>query len=71
MPPQGHHFWFYAYSSVYVVTLVVWLVHLWAYEPSPEPSTAVPLEREYQTIAAATQRRLHAVRVYVRKSVRS
>ena len=71
IPPQGHHFWFYAYPSVYVVTLVVWLAHLWSYEPSPQRSVAVPLEREYQTIAAATQRRLQAVRVYVRKAGRS
>ena len=71
MPPQGHHFWFYAYSSAYVVTLVVWLAHLWSYERSPEPRATVPLEREYQTIAAATQRRLQSVRGYVRKAVRS
>ena len=71
MPAQGHHFWFYAYSAVYVVTLVVWLAHLWSYELSPMPSAAVPLEREYQTIAAATQRHLQAMRGYVRKAVRS
>lgn len=70
MPPQGHHFWFYAYSWVYVVTLLVWLAHLWSYERSPQPRIAVPLEQEYQTIAAATQRRMQAMRVYVRKAVR-
>jgi len=70
MPPQGHHFWFYAYSWVYVVTLLVWLAHLWSYERCPQPRIAVPLEQEYQTIAAATQRRMQAMRVYVRKAVR-
>jgi hypothetical protein len=71
MPPQGHHFWFYAYSAVYVVTLVVWLAYLWSYAPTPLSIAAVSPERDYQTVAAATRRRLQAMRVYVRKAVRS
>jgi len=71
MPPQGHHFWFYAYSAGYVVTLTVWLSHLWSYEASPVPKADVPRDGEYQTIAAATQRRLRAMRGSVRKAVRS
>jgi hypothetical protein len=71
MPTQGHHFWFYAYSAIYPMTLVVWLAHLWSYQPIPAPRAAVPLEQDYQNIAAATQRRLQAMRVYVRKGVRS
>ena len=71
MPTQGHHFWFYAYSAVYPVSLVVWLAYLWSYQPIPDPRAAVPLEQDYQNIAAATQRRLQAMRLYVRKGVRS
>jgi hypothetical protein len=71
MPPQGHHFWFYAYSAVYVVTLVVWLAYLWSYAPTPLSIAAVSPERDYQTVAAATRRRLQAMRVYVRRAVRS
>lgn len=71
MPPQGHHFWFYAYSAGYLVTLVVWLCHLWAYEASPVAKNDVPLDREYHSIAVATQRRLRAMRALVRKVVRS
>ena len=71
MPPQGHHFWFYAYSAGYLVTLIVWLSHLWWYEASPVANNAVPSDREYQSIAAATQRRLRAMRASVRKAVRS
>jgi hypothetical protein len=70
MPPQGHHFWFYAYSAGYLVTLVVWLAHLWSYEASPVASNDVPRDLEYQSIAAATQRRLRAMRASVRKAVR-
>jgi hypothetical protein len=71
MPPQGHHFWFYAYSAGYLVTLIVWLSYLWSYEASPVASNDVSLDREYQSIAAATQRRLRAMRASVRKAVRS
>lgn len=71
MPLQGHHFWFYAYSAGYLVTLIVWLSYLWSYEASPVASNDVSLDREYQSIAAATQRRLRAMRASVRKAVRS
>ena len=71
MPPQGHHFWFYAYSAGYLVTLIVWLAHLWSYEPSPVTNNDVPRDWEYRSIAAATQRRLRAMRASVRKAVRS
>jgi hypothetical protein len=71
MPPQGHHFWFYAYSACYIVALSLWLAHLWSYAPVPQAAASMPLEQEYQTIAAATQRRLQAMRLYVRKGVRS
>ena len=70
MPPQGHHFWFYAYSAGYVLTLGVWLAHLWSYEASPVSKANVPQDGEYQTIAAATQRRLRAMRGSVRKAAR-
>lgn len=71
MPPQGHSFWFYAYSAGYLVTLIVWLAHLWSYEASPVPRADIPRDGEYQSIAAATQRRLRAMRASVRKAVRS
>jgi hypothetical protein len=71
VPPQGHHFWFYAYSASYVVALSLWLGHLWAYQPNPEAKASIRLESEYQRIAAATQRRLHETRGYLRKAVRS
>ena len=71
MPPKGHHFWFYAYFASYLAALSLWLGHLWSYQPIPEPSTTVQLEREYQTIATATRGRLRETRGYLRKAVRS
>ena len=71
MPPQGHYFWFYAYSACYLVALSLWLGHLWSYQPVPQTAASVSLDQEYQTIALGTLRRLRAMRVYVRKGVRS
>jgi hypothetical protein len=66
----GKDFWFYAYSASYLVALSLWLGHLWSYQAIPEPERA-QLEREYQMIAKATQRRLQEVRGQLRKVVRS
>ncbi len=69
--PQGRDFWFYAYSASYVVVLSLWLAHLWSYHPVPEAQTRGNLERDYQMLAAATQRRLRETAGFLRKAVRS
>jgi len=71
VPPQGHDFWFYAYSASYLVVLSLWLAHLWSYHPVPEAQTRLALERDYQVLAAATQRRFRETAGFVRKAVRS
>ena len=69
---QKHNFWFYAYSASYMGALSLWLVHLWSYQPSPQPRSDRPdLDDEYRKIAAETQRWLQAMRGYLRKTVRS
>jgi len=70
VPVAGKDFWFYAYSASYLVALSMWLKHLWSYQAIPEAESA-QLEREYQMIATATQRRLQEVRGQLRKAVRS
>ena len=71
-PLQGRRdFWAYAYSASYLLALGIWLAHLWSYSESraPEPTTA-RLENDYQTVAAATRRRLVAARGQLAKAVR-
>ena len=63
--------WSYTFSLSYVISVVVWTVHLWSYQPNPVPDRTLPLEQEYQRIAAATQRRLHSARGYLAKAVGS
>jgi hypothetical protein len=63
--------WSYTFAFSYLITLVVWTVSLWSYQPNPVPDRAIPLEQEYQRVAAATQRRLHNARGYLAKAVGS
>jgi hypothetical protein len=63
--------WSYTYPFSYLIGLVVWTVHLWSYQPNPVPDRSIPLEQEYQRVAAATQRRLHDARGYLAKAVGS
>jgi hypothetical protein len=63
--------WSYSYPFSYFIGLVIWAVHLWSYQPNPVPDRAIPLEQEYQRVAAATQRRLHDARGYLAKAVGS
>lgn len=65
--PSGHDFWFYAYSGWYLVVLLVWAAHLWAYEACPQPKNSVGLEQQYLAIATATQRKLEETRKYLRR----
>jgi hypothetical protein len=65
----GKDFWFYAYSASYLVALSLWLGYLWSYQAVPEAARA-QLDREYQMIAKATQRRLQEAREQLRKAPR-
>ncbi len=69
VPAQGRDFWFYAYSGSYLVVLSLWLAHLWSYHAVPEARTRGNLERDYRTLAAATQRRLRGISGFLRKAV--
>jgi hypothetical protein len=63
--------WSYTYPISYVLSVAVWTVHLWSYQPNPVQDRSIPLEQEYQRVAAATQRRLHDARGYLAKAVGS
>ena len=66
-----NNLWSYTFPFSYLLTLVVWTSHLWSYQPNPVPDRAIPLEQEYQRVAAATQRRLDNARGYLAKAVGS
>lgn len=65
-----HHVLSSAYPICYLFVLSFWLVHLWSYQRAPQPQTNIRLEQDYQSIAAATRRRLQGARGYLAKAVR-
>lgn len=68
---KANSIWSYTLPLSYLLTLVVWALHLWSYQPNPVPDRSIPLEQEYQRVAAATQRRFHTARGYLAKAVGS
>jgi hypothetical protein len=68
---KAKSFWSYTYPFSYLISVFVWTAHLWSYQPNPVPDRVIPLEQEYQRVAAATQRRLHTARGYLAKAVGS
>ena len=66
----GKGFWYFAYSACYITAVGIWLSYLRS--PAIIPGRQnIRLEHDYNVIAAATQRRLHEARVYLRKVGRS
>jgi hypothetical protein len=68
---KANSVWSYTYTFSYLLSVGVWTVHLWSYQPNPVPDREIPLEQEYQRVAAATQRRLQTARGYLTKAVGS
>jgi hypothetical protein len=66
-----YQLWGYIHSFAYFLVLAIWTAHLWSYVPNPEPKKAVRLEEQYQTLAAATTKRLQQGRGYLAKVVGS
>lgn len=58
----------YLHPVSYAIALIVWVGHLWAYRPNPEPQKTVALEQQYARIAAATRYRLREARGYLEKA---
>jgi hypothetical protein len=59
----------YLHPVSYALALCVWVGHLWAYRPNPEPQRAFAFEQQYARVAAATRYRLRAARGYLEKAV--
>jgi hypothetical protein len=62
--------WVLAQPLSFAIALLIWLVMLWSYEPNPIAENRVPLESDYELLAARTQRALNATRTYLGKATR-
>jgi hypothetical protein len=63
-------FWQHLQPAVYISVLLVWVGALWRYAPAPEADADSGLEDDYQSLLAATRRRLGAAAAYVGRSAR-
>lgn len=69
----GHafpQFWQYLQPAAYISVLVVWCGSLWHWAPVPESGARTGLEEDYQSMLAATRRRLATAGDYVGRFVK-
>ena len=52
------------------LSMTIWLVALWSYQPNPAPDPAVPLEEDYEALARRTKRTLASMRSHLTKTAR-
>jgi len=52
------------------VSLAIWLIALWSYQPNPAPGPTVPLEEDYEMLARRTRRALASMRSHLTKAAR-
>jgi hypothetical protein len=62
--------WQYLPATTYTVTLVIWCLTLWSYEPNPGPESQVGIERDYELLAARTTSLLVEMRGLLGKAIR-
>jgi hypothetical protein len=62
--------WQYIQPICYLLVLLVWCVTLWSYAPIPEPTTEPRLEADYESLVAATRRKVLSARSYLLKAMR-
>jgi hypothetical protein len=62
--------WSYVNSVSYLIALCIWTGALWSHEMSPETSTIIELEYNYEALRAATRLRLQETRARLGRAVR-
>jgi hypothetical protein len=55
---------------VFDVSLLIWLVALWAYHPNPTPGSGGHLEEDYEAVVSLTRAVVNALRGHLRRSTR-
>jgi hypothetical protein len=62
--------WEHIEPLCYVLVLLVWCATLWSYAPIPESTREPQIETDYESLVAATKRKMHSTRSYVLKAMR-
>ncbi|HEX4001897.1 MAG TPA: hypothetical protein VHX36_04570 [Candidatus Acidoferrales bacterium] len=64
--PRFNSTWNVIQPFSFDLSLVIWAVALWSYQPNPAPDPAVPLEEDYEALARKTKRTLASVWSHLR-----
>ncbi len=62
--------WEYIQPLCYLLVLLAWCTTLWSYAPVPEPTTDPRLEADYESLVAATTRKVHSARSHLFRAMR-
>jgi hypothetical protein len=68
--PRFTHSWSVIQPVSFDLSLTIWLIALWSYHPNPAPDPAIPLEGDYEALAAKTRRALVAMRSHLTKAAK-
>jgi hypothetical protein len=68
--PKFNGFWNVIQPLSFDVSLTVWLVALWSFHPNPAPDPTIPLEADYEVLAARTRRALASMRSHLTRTAR-
>jgi hypothetical protein len=68
--PQFNNIWNVIQPLSFDVSLTIWLIALWSYQPNPAPDPTVPLEEDYEVLARRTRRALASMRSHLTKTAR-
>jgi hypothetical protein len=68
--PQFNNIWNVIQPLSFDVSLAIWLIALWSYQPNPAPDPTVPLEEDYEVLARRTRRALASMRSHLTKAAR-
>ena len=64
------HAWEYIQPICYVAVLLTWCATLWSYAPIPQAKAEPQLEADYESLVAATKKRVRSARSYILKAMR-
>ena len=67
---QFQPWWQYLPAMTYSVTLLIWCFTLWSYQANPQPESEVGIDRDYELLAARTNRLLMQMRALLVRAIR-